>query len=70
MEEFITVKELCHTYPGHDGEKVLALDHINTVIHKGEFVAIIGTNGSGKSTLAKHFNALLLPSSGICTVKG
>ncbi len=70
MGEFITVKDMCHTYPGHDGEKVMALDHINLAIEKGEFVAIIGTNGSGKSTLAKHFNALLLPSSGCCTVNG
>lgn len=68
MEKIITVKDMCHTYESHDGEQVTALDHINLSIYKGEFVAIIGTNGSGKSTLAKHFNALLLPSSGQCIV--
>jgi energy-coupling factor transport system ATP-binding protein len=68
--EFITVKDMCHTYLAHEGEEVQALDHINISIHKGEFVAIIGTNGSGKSTLAKHFNALLIPSSGQCIVNG
>ena len=70
MGEFITVKNMCHTYVAHDGDEVVALDHINLSIHEGEFVAIIGTNGSGKSTLAKHFNALLQANSGQCMVNG
>jgi energy-coupling factor transport system ATP-binding protein len=70
MGEFITVKDMCHTYLAHEGEEVQALDHINITIGKGEFVAIIGTNGSGKSTLAKHLNALLIPSSGQCLIDG
>ncbi len=70
MGEFITVKDMCHTYLAHEGEEVQALDHINIAIGKGEFVAIIGTNGSGKSTLAKHLNALLIPSSGQCLING
>ncbi len=70
MGEFITVKDMCHTYLAHEGEEVQALDHINIAIKKGEFVAIIGTNGSGKSTLAKHLNALLIPSSGQCLING
>jgi energy-coupling factor transport system ATP-binding protein len=70
MGEFITVKDMCHTYLAHEGEEVQALDHINISIQKGEFVAIIGTNGSGKSTLAKHLNALLTPSSGQCLING
>ena len=47
-----------------------ALERINLDIAEGEFVAIIGTNGSGKSTLAKHFNALIIPTSGKVTVDG
>ena len=70
MGEFITVKNMCHTYVAHDGNEVVALDNINLSIHEGDFVAIIGTNGSGKSTLAKHLNALLEPNSGQCTVNG
>lgn len=56
----IKTEDLCFFYK--EGENVL--DHVNIHIKKGEFVAILGHNGSGKSTLAKHFNALLLPSSG------
>jgi len=70
MEPFITVKDMCHIYAAQDGNEVKALDNINLSIYKGEFVAIIGANGSGKSTLAKHFNALLIPSSGTCHVNG
>jgi len=33
-------------------------------------VAIIGQNGSGKTTLTKHFNGLLMPSSGEMLVNG
>ncbi len=44
--------------------EVQALNGINLEIYEGEMVAIVGQNGSGKTTLAKHFNGLLLPSSG------
>lgn len=70
MEKFINLKEMCHSYAAHDGSQIVALDHINLSIDRGEFVAIIGTNGSGKSTLAKHLNALLVPSSGQCLIDG
>lgn len=39
-------------------------------IRSGEWVAILGSNGSGKSTLLKLFNALLIPTQGICLVGG
>ena len=39
-------------------------------VQPGEFVAVLGHNGSGKSTLAKHFNAILLPTSGTVYVGG
>ncbi|MEG6586958.1 energy-coupling factor transporter ATPase [Dendrosporobacter sp. 1207_IL3150] len=70
MGDFIKVENLCHAYTTQNEGETLALDNINLTIKAGEFVAIIGTNGSGKSTLAKHFNALLLPTSGECLVNG
>jgi len=70
MGEIIRTNNLCHSYPGHDGDWVMALDKINITVDAGEFVTVIGTNGSGKSTLAKHLNALLLPTGGDCLVDG
>ncbi|MBR2519512.1 MAG: energy-coupling factor transporter ATPase [Selenomonadaceae bacterium] len=65
----IRVENLRHVYKTSTGDKI-ALDGVNLTINDGEFIAIIGTNGSGKSTLAKHFNALLLPTSGKVFVDG
>ena len=70
MQDIIVTKDLCHNYKMPDGKAIEALKNITINIKKGEFVAIIGTNGSGKSTLAKHFNSLLLPTSGKCEVCG
>lgn len=69
-EEMIVIKDLCHTYVDENENEVYALKDVNLTVHKGEFVAIIGTNGSGKSTLAKHLNVLLEPTSGTCHILG
>ena len=45
-------------------EPTLALSHINLIITKGEFVAIIGPSGSGKSTLMNLIGLLDAPTSG------
>lgn len=70
MGELIKIENLRHTYPGYEGQEVVALTDINLTVNQGEFVAVIGTNGSGKSTLAKHLNALILPTAGRCLVNG
>lgn len=71
MENLITVENLTFCYNDEDGEQgPPALDSLNLSIEKGSFVAITGSNGSGKSTLAKHFNALMLPTSGKVLVAG
>lgn len=48
--EAIRVENLCKIYGTKDA-KIIALDHINMEIGKGEFVAVMGASGSGKSTL-------------------
>ncbi len=62
----IQCTDLEHTYPNG----VRALRGINLEINKGEMIAIIGQNGSGKTTLVKHFNGLLMPTSGDLMVNG
>jgi len=47
-DTILKVKNITKRFPG-----VIALDHINLEINKGEVHAIIGENGAGKSTLCK-----------------
>ena len=49
---------------------VLALDRINLVFQKNEFVAIRGESGSGKSTLLHLLGALDKPDSGEISIDG
>lgn len=70
MADFIRVEHLSHVFHAGEEDAYRALSDISLSIADGEFLAVLGTNGSGKSTLARHFNALLLPTEGRCTVAG
>jgi len=49
---------------------VLANDHVNFTLYKGEIHALLGENGAGKSTLMNALSGLYKPSSGIIKVDG
>jgi len=49
---------------------VVALDHVDLEIARGEFVAITGPSGSGKSTLLNMLGAMDLPSVGTINIDG
>lgn len=66
MTEMIKTENIAYRY---DEEKPYAIDGINFVAQKGEFIAVLGANGCGKSTLAKHFNAIFLPQRGTVWVE-
>jgi len=51
-------------------EKSYVLKNINTEIHVGEFVGIVGASGAGKTTLVDILMGLLLPSEGKYMVDG
>ena len=60
----IRVEGLRHIYSKGTPFEHIAIDNINTVLHSGELIGIIGHTGSGKSTFIQHLNALLPPDSG------
>ena len=55
---------------GSGANQVKALDGINFVVNKGEFVAIIGASGSGKSTLLHILGSVDKPTEGKVVVGG
>jgi len=69
-EPFLEVEDLRYVYHPNTPQAVVAIDGLSLLVGRGEYVGIAGGNGSGKSTLAKHFNALLLPTSGRVRVAG
>lgn len=68
---FIHVENVTFRYGTDDPLSLKeALSGVSLAVEKGQFVALLGHNGCGKSTLAKHFNAMLLPTSGKVFVDG
>ncbi|HBC26567.1 MAG TPA: energy-coupling factor transporter ATPase [Ruminococcaceae bacterium] len=69
--EYLQADHVTFSYEPDEGDLPKeVLSDVTLGIKKGQFVALLGHNGSGKSTLAKHFNAMLLPSSGKVYVDG
>lgn len=50
--------------------QVMALDHVNLEISRGEYVVLSGRSGSGKTTLLNMFGALDRPDSGKLEIAG
>lgn len=58
-EYAVIMKDIVKQFP-----KVLANDHVNFMLKKGEVHSIIGENGAGKSTLMNQLYGLYTPTSG------
>jgi simple sugar transport system ATP-binding protein len=55
----IEMRDIYKAWPG-----VVANDHVNLKVHKGEIHALVGENGAGKSTLMNILYGLIHPDSG------
>jgi len=65
MPPILALEQLCKQYPG-----VVALDHVDFTLEKGEVRALLGKNGAGKSTLVKILSGAVLPDSGEIRIEG
>ena len=55
---------------GSGNNQVVALNHIDLSVQKGEFVAIVGASGSGKSTLLHILGSVDKPTEGKVLIEG
>src|SRR4030043_974456 len=66
---FIELIQVTKIY--HQGEnKVVALDHLDLKVSRGEFLAITGKSGCGKSTLINILGGLDSPDQGRVMIQG
>lgn len=64
----IEIKNISYEYPGTSRRG--GLQDVNLIIHKGEFVGIVGETGSGKSTLLHILLGLIKPQQGRVLIDG
>ena len=69
-ETVIETKDLTKVYSGMMKQTVLALDHLNLQVGRGEVFGLLGPNGSGKTTTTKLLLGLIFPTEGYATVLG
>jgi len=65
----IEVQDVHKSY-GQGSTRVAALDGVDMIVEKGEFVAVMGPSGSGKSTLLNLIGGLDTPDSGRVVIGG
>jgi lipoprotein-releasing system ATP-binding protein len=70
MNALLEARGLRKVYAGGDGRPLEVLRGVDLEVHRGEFVAIVGTSGAGKSTLLHLLGALDRPTAGDVWLEG
>jgi ABC-type sugar transport system ATPase subunit len=65
MVPVLVVNNITKSFPG-----VLAVDHVNLELEKGEILALLGENGAGKSTLTQILGGTIKPDAGQIILDG
>ena len=65
MAPILELRGITKRFPG-----VLATDHFDLQLHKGEILALLGENGAGKTTLMNILYGLYSPDEGEIILKG
>jgi NitT/TauT family transport system ATP-binding protein len=66
---FVDLRDVSLAY-GEGDESILAVEHLNLKIEKGDFIAVVGPSGCGKSSLMKLVTGLLPATQGAILVDG
>lgn len=61
----LVMRGICKRFPG-----VVALDHVNLEVGRGEVVGLVGENGAGKSTLMNILGGVMPPDAGEILFEG
>ena len=64
MTALLEARGVRKVFAGGDGQPLEVLRAVELEVHRGEFVAIVGTSGAGKSTLLHLLGALDRPTGG------
>ena len=70
MADYAIVSEDLTKIYGAGDKAIIAVDHVDLKIKRGEFFGLLGPNGAGKTTFTKMIATLLLPDEGEAWVDG
>jgi NitT/TauT family transport system ATP-binding protein len=68
--EYLYAHQVSIAYAGRSSEIVLAIDHVDFALERGEFVCLLGPSGCGKTTFLNAVAGFLPISSGQLTLEG